>query len=491
MSDNEMQPVVQLGRNCWRIERADSAKVIVDAAAYYELLEGLMENAKERILLIGWDFDPRISLKPNENGKSPSLGQFLLRLAKEQPDRDIDILRWNFGGLKQFFSPTIVSTVLRWKMTKSIRFRLDGVHPLGCSHHQKVAVFDDHLAVCGGIDVADRRWDTPEHRDDDPRRVQPNGKPYEPWHDVTMLLAGPVGAALADLGKERWKRATKTDLHELKGEGENWPADLQPDFENVEVAISRTRAEYDGVEELREIEQLYLDMIKAAKRFIYFENQYFTSGRIAAAIAERLNEDCPPEFIMVMPEKGDGWLEQMAMDAARVVLVREISKAKHGKNFRIYVPHTKGGTPIYVHAKVAVMDDRLLRIGSANLNNRSMGLDSECDVTIDCALPANRSAVDRIKAIRETLIAEHLDVRPQQVADRYAETGSLLKVMEEFSGEGKTLEWLDLEKPGPMDEFIANNELLDPTSPDAVFESPGAHGVKSYFRRRFGYRRLK
>lgn len=194
---------------------------------------------------------------------------------------------------------------------------------------------------------------------------------------------------------------------------------------------------------------------------------------------------------MVMPEKGDGWLEQMAMDAARVMLVREIAKARHGKNFRIYVPHTKGGTPIYVHAKVAVMDDRLLRIGSANLNNRSMGLDSECDVTIDCALPANRSAVDRIKAIRETLIAEHLDVRPQQVADRYAETGSLLKVMEEFSGEGKTLEWLDLEKPGPMDEFIANNELLDPTSPDAVFESPGAHGVKSYFRRRFGYRRLK
>src|SRR3546814_5054325 len=77
----------------------------------------------------------------------------MLRLAHEQPDRDIDILRWNFGGLKQFVVPRILSLVVRWKLTRSISFRLDSAHPLGCSHHQKVAVFDDHLAVCGGIDV--------------------------------------------------------------------------------------------------------------------------------------------------------------------------------------------------------------------------------------------------------------------------------------------------------------------------------------------------
>ncbi len=491
MADKILQPVVQQGRNCWRIERADCAKMIVDAADYYALLEGLMQNAQERILLIGWDFDPRIALKPSATGTSQSLGQFLLHLAKDKPDRDIDILRWNFGGLKQFFSPTIVSTVLRWKMTKSIRFRLDSAHPLGCSHHQKVAVFDDHLAVCGGIDVADRRWDTPEHKDDDPLRVQPNGKAYEPWHDVTMLLAGPIGGALADLGKERWKRATKEELAPLQNDGENWPKDLTPDFENVDVAISRTRAEYDGVSELREIEQLYVDMIKATEKFLYFENQYFSSGKIAAAIAERLNEENPPEFVMIMPEKGDGWLEQKAMDGARVLLVREIAKAKYGKNFRIYVPHTKGGTPIYVHAKVAVMDDRLLRIGSANLNNRSMGLDSECDVTIDAALPANSETPPRIKALRENLLAEHLHVSPSEISRLHAETGSILKVIEALSGDGKTLEWLDLEQPGPLDEFIANNELLDPTRPDAVFEAPGEHGVKSYFRRRFGRRHIK
>lgn len=489
MSDPSLQPIVQVGRNCWRIERADQAKVIVDAADYYALLEGLMENAKDRILLIGWDFDPRIVLKRDEQGQGESLGQFMLRLAKEKPDREIDILRWNFGGLKHLVSPVIISTILRWKMTKSILFRMDSAHPLGCSHHQKVAVFDDHLAVCGGIDVADRRWDTSEHKDHDSRRVQPSGEAYDPWHDVTMILAGPVGAALADLGKERWRLATDSELGELKREGENWPDELTPDFTDVDVAISRTRAKYKGVTELREIETLYLDMIKATKKFIYFENQYFTCGKIAAAIAERLNEEDPPEFIMVMPEKGDGWLEQKAMDAARVLLTREISKSKHGDRFHIYTPRTAGGANIYVHAKVTIMDDRLLRIGSANLNNRSMGLDSECDLTIDAALPANRDTPAAIRRLREGLLAEHLNVDSADIARRYEQTGSILQLIEELRGPGRSLEWLRLEEAGPLDEYIANNELLDPTSPDAAFESPTSPGVKGYFKR--GLNRLR
>ena len=109
---SELTPIVVEGRNCWRIERADKVRMIVDAADYYALLERLMADAKERILLIGWDFDPRIALKPDSQGKGEPLGDYLLRLAKNCPDRDIDILRWNFGGLKQFAMPRIVSNVL-------------------------------------------------------------------------------------------------------------------------------------------------------------------------------------------------------------------------------------------------------------------------------------------------------------------------------------------------------------------------------------------
>src|SRR3546814_9483271 len=78
-----------------------------------------------------------------------------------------------------------------------------------------------------------------------------------PWHDSTMIVAGPVGGALAELGNERWQRATKKGLRELHGKGENWPDDLEPDFEGVDVAISRTRAAYAEWDEIREIEQLY------------------------------------------------------------------------------------------------------------------------------------------------------------------------------------------------------------------------------------------
>lgn len=478
-----LKPIVVEGRNCWRIERADKARMIVDAADYFALLERLMADARQRILLIGWDFDPRIALKPDKDGKGEPLGDYLLRLAHEKPDRDIDILRWNFGGLKQFAMPRILSMVARWKLTRSISFRLDSAHPVGCSHHQKVAVFDDHLAVCGGIDVGARRWDTREHKDGDPHRTAPDGKAYMPWHDSTMILAGPVGNALADLGNERWQRATKKPLRDLKGEGENWPDDLEHDFEGVDVAISRTRAEYDDVEEIREIEQLYLDMIAAADRFIYFENQYFTSGKIAAAIAERLNEDDPPEFVMVMPKTADGWLEQMAMDAARVQLVREIAKAKHGDRLKVYYPRTKRGEPIYVHAKTAIVDDRMIRVGSANMNNRSMGLDSECDVTIDAALPANKGVEPTIARLRTSLIAEHLDVSEEEVAATFKRVGSLIDTVEALRGKGRSLELLDLVPPGPMDEFIADNELLDPTSPDAMFEGLTERGLRKSWHR--------
>lgn len=483
MSKGDLKPIVVEGRNCWRIERADKARMIVDAADYFALLERLMADAKQRILLIGWDFDPRIALKPDRNGKGEPLGDYLLRLAHEKPDRDIDILRWNFGGLKQFAMPRILSMVARGKLTRSISFRLDSAHPVGCSHHQKVAVFDDHLAVCGGIDVGARRWDTRDHKDGDPHRTAPDGKAYMPWHDSTMILAGPVGNALADLGNERWQRATKKPLRDLRGEGESWPDGLDPDFEAVDVAISRTRAEYDGFEAIREIEQLYLDMIAAAERFIYFENQYFTSGKIAAAIAERLNGDDPPEFVMVMPKTADGWLEQMAMDAARVQLVREIAKAKHGDRLKVYYPRTKRGEPIYVHAKTAIVDDRLIRVGSANLNNRSMGLDSECDVTIDAALPANAGGEPVIARLRTSLIAEHLDVAEKDVAATFERTGSLIETIETLRGKGRSLELLDLVPPGPMDEFIAENELLDPTSPDAMFEGLTERGLRKSWHR--------
>ena len=479
----ELTPIVAQGHNCWRIARAEKAAVIVDAADYYRIIAAAMEAAEKRIFVVGWDFDTRIALIPDEHGKGETLGRFFLRLAKAKPERQIDVLKWNFGALKQFLHATSIVWLWRWERTAAIDFRFDASHPVGCSHHQKIVVIDDRLAVCGGIDISADRWDTPGHVDDDPHRISPDGKPYCPWHDATMLMQGEVAEKLSELGRERWKVATHAELAKIEPCDQEWPADLEPMFRDVDIAIARTRAAYDNLSEVREIETLYLDMIAAAERFIYFENQYFTSGKIAAAIARRMAEADPPEIVMVMPRTADGWLEQQAMDAARLKLVAAIGKVDVKNRFRVYVPVTKAGSDIYVHAKVSIVDDRLLRVGSSNLNNRSQGLDSECDVIIDAALPANRDTRAAMTALRHRLIGEHLDVAPSEVAAREQECGSMVDAIEALRAPGKTLDLLKMEDVGEVQDLIADNELLDPESAELMFEPFGKHGLGASWAR--------
>jgi len=472
-----LQPIVAQGRNCWRIARATHASVIVDAADYYRIVAAEMEAAQKLIFIVGWDFDTRIALAPDEHGKGETLGRFFLRLAKDRPERQIDVLKWNFGALKQFFRPAALVWLARWWKTAAIDFRFDSSHPPGCSHHQKIVVIDESLAVCGGIDISTERWDTSGHVDGDPHRINPNGKPYGPWHDATMMMRGDVAAVLGELARERWKTATRAELERIDPCDDDWPRDLEPMFRNVDIAVARTRAAYQDLSEVREAEALFIDMIAAAKRFIYFENQYFTSGKIAAAIARRMAEADPPEIVMVMPRTADGWLEQKAMDAARLKLVATIGKVDKKSRFRVYIPVTKNGTDIYVHAKVSIVDDRLLRVGSSNLNNRSQGLDSECDVIIDSALAANRGTEAAITALRFRLLGEHLDRAPDEVAAREAAAGSMIGAIEALRGAGKTLELLGMEEVGEVEGFIADNEVLDPESADEMFEPFGKHGL--------------
>ena len=483
MGEADLVPIVAAGRNCWRIVRAGRASVIVDAADYYRLIRDAMAAAERRIFIVGWDFDTRIALDPDEHGQGQTLGEFFLALAHDKPEREIDVLKWSFGALKQFVRPRAALWLLRWWRTRAIDFRFDHAHPPGCSHHQKIVVIDDSLAACGGIDISSRRWDTSEHIDDDPHRTGPTGTLYPPWHDATMLMQGEIAVALSELGRERWKVATGVRIDPVEPAEDNWPESLEPMFRDVDVAIARTRARYQDVEAVREVESLTMDIIAAADKFIYIENQYFTSAKIAAAIAKRMAEPDPPEVVLVMPRTADGWLEQKAMDAARLELARMIARSDSRRRFRIYVPVTHGGADIYVHAKVAIVDDRLLRVGSANLNNRSQGLDSECDVIIDAALAANRDTGAAMTALRHRLMAEHLGCTAEAVAEAEGKTGSLVAAIEALRGSGKTLDPLDLVAPDGVEKFIADNELLDPEEPEELFEPLARRGLASSWAR--------
>jgi phosphatidylserine/phosphatidylglycerophosphate/cardiolipin synthase-like enzyme len=353
------------------------------------------------------------------------------------------------------------------------------MHPVGCSHHQKIAVIDDKLAVCGGIDMTDRRWDTRAHLEEDARRKRPGGSRYGPWHDMTMMLEGPAANALDELARDRWRRAGHEPLDPPRAaEASAWPDGLEPHFENVEVGIARTRAEYEDDAGVREIEALFASQIGRAKRFIYAESQYFASRAIAEAMCARLSADDPPEIVIVNPATADGWVESTVMDPARDRLVQQIRETDRQGRFHVFIPYS-GETAIYVHAKLLIVDDEILRIGSANFNNRSMGLDSECDVFIDCARPANSGCSSAIRALRLSLIAEHCGLDEDEAGGLIDKAGSMAAMIEALGDKRRRhLRRFEPRELSALEAEMVDRQMLDPEETAEMFQiRPARRGL--------------
>ncbi|CAN5895582.1 phospholipase D-like domain-containing protein [soil metagenome] len=448
-------------------------------------------KARHRIMLIGWDFDARINLSSERlPGEPKTLGEFVLWLVERQPGLEVFVLRWDIGAIRTLLRASTLVTLLRWVMHKRIFLRLDGASPVGASHHHKIAVVDDCLAFCGGIDMTSNRWDTRQHLDDDPRRTSPGGAPYAPWHDSTMALEGSVAGALAELARERWKRAGGQPLSPVASGGDCWPDGLDCHFNNVDVAISRTQPRTPQHQPIWEIEASYLALIASARRSIYAESQYFASRRIAEALSRRLTEPNGPEVVLINPLTSHGWLEPIAMDTARARLYRALQQLDHGGRFRIYHPHTRAGQAIYVHAKIMIVDDRILHVGSSNMNNRSLRLDTECDVTICAERAGNEGASAAIAGIRDGLLAEHLGCDPGEIARRVGESGSLIETIEALRGPGRSLRPYEVPDLGSVEKWLADNEILDPEGPEEIFESLTKRGLLRRLRHRLAARRL-
>lgn len=473
-------------RSVWRYAMATRASVIIDAEDYFRLIREAMCEARQRVFLIGWDFDTRIRLSggrrwwtfPKDGHYPTRLGDFILWLARKHSRVEIRILKWNFAFFRSLFRGAMILDLIRWAMKPQIAFKFDSAHPIGCSHHQKIVVIDDCVAVCGGIDMTSDRWDTRAHVHADPRRRLPGGRIYHPWHDVSMMMEGEVAVALSELGRARWKRAGGKAMEPCRPQDHSpWPAKLVPEFENVEIGIARTRASHADAHEILEIEALFVEHIRRAKRFVYAETQYFASRKIAEAILERIREPDPPEFVIVHPLHADGWLERTAMDTARERLLRALLPEDHAGRFRLFVPYTTGGAPIYVHAKLTIIDDEVLRVGSANMNNRSMGLDSECDVFLDSARPANRHIGPQITRIRHSLLAEHCGRTIEEIAALLDKHGSITAMVDALPRKGKHLAPFSLHELSATEKALADSALLDPERPEELFEPIGKRGL--------------
>ena len=486
--------IVQAGKNCWRIDRAHKFFVIQDAADYFKLVRQALLSARRTVFILGWDIFAGVDLLPTgTNEVSPKsrrsqmrrrtkaeptkLDELLSFIARRRPQLRCYILIWDYAALYTLERDPWSRWKLGWRTHRHVHFGFDDHHPVGGSHHQKVVVIDDQLAFCGGIDLTSHRWDTSAHRVHEPARVSLGGTPYGPYHEVHTMVSGPVAASLGVLARDRWRALGEERLPPVQPSPEHvknvvspadlWPADVTPDLNDVDVAIARTVPGSDTQPPIRECETLFLDSIAAARQSIYIESQYFTNEGLATALGDRLREPNGPEVVIVSPAECHGWLEQSTMGAFRYNVFRQLIAADTHKRLRLLFPAASRTqlVPTFVHSKVMIVDDTLVRIGSANISRRSMGVDTECDVAVDATTQPDARA--GIRSIRNRLLAEHLALTTDAVADGIERAGSLRTFIDSRQLSEHTLARIEI----PPEEEVASSEaarlLADPEEPIA------------------------
>ncbi len=468
MIENSRLSIIRQGDNCWRREDASRVAFAIDGQAYFRAVREALLQATETVFILGWDIHSELLLE-REGGQDDhprQLGPLLDYIARERGVQ-VYVLSWDFAMIYLLEREHFPLYALNWKTHSRVHFHMDASHPVGASQHQKLVVVDDAIAFCGGFDLSKWRWDTPEHRLEDERRTDPDGNSYPPFHDLQMAVEGAAASALGELARDRWQRATgrKLSAPQQPAGSDPWPASLQAVARDVQVAIARTYPAYEGREAVAEIESLYLDSIAAAFATIYIENQYLTSHRTGEALAQRLAEPEGPEVIIVLPRETGGWLEQQTMDVLRARLVSKLRDADCHDRLRIYYPRLASADEValMVHAKLMLVDDRILLIGSANLSNRSMGLDSECNLALEAG--TDEELRGTIRQLRSQLLAEHLGVDAGRVDAALDGGGGLIEVIESLHSDGRTLQPLDASVDPKVDKLVPESALIDPEQP--------------------------
>jgi len=472
------------GDNCWRIDRADRFCCVQDAADYFRWVRHAFLHARETIFILGWDIQSTLDLVPGgaSDGAPTRLDELLKWVIRRRPQLACHILTWDYAELYALERERLATWRWGWQMPRQVRFAFDDRHPIGGSHHQKVIVVDDALAFSGGIDLTGHRWDTTAHRVDEPLRLNAAGDPYEPYHEVQAMVSGPVAASLGTLVRRRWQALGQTPPPLAPASlGDLWPDAVEPDLTDIDVAIARTLPSLEGEPGIRECERLFVDSIAAARQSVYIESQYFTNDALAGALAARLEEPDGPEIVVVIPKECHGWVEQETMGALRDQALRHLIAADRWRRLRIVYPAASCARDVatFVHSKVMIVDDRFVRIGSANFSRRSMSVDSECDLAIDAgSAPAHRAGVQRI---RNRLIGEHVGVSADAVARDLGRVGSLRALIDAHAQADRTLCRVDLGAPAePPSEVL--KAAADPDEPFAVVADTSYHRMRKRVR---------
>lgn len=451
-------------------KRADRLSLLVDGASYFRSLKTAMEQAEREVFVLGWDIRSTINLDPADG---EPLDRFMIRLVKDRPELIIRMLIWDWCLPYVIEREPLISFAFQHFTHERILFQLDSHHPSAASHHEKLVVIDGRLAFVGGIDLAEGRWDTPEHRIKDPRRTFPNKLPPAPFHDVMMLFDGEAAASLRQHALNRWEKAGGKPLAiEMPSGISDWPGMQGPELDTVDVALLHTKGAIDDADAIIEIEQSLVDAIGLAKDHIYVENQYLTAHKIVEALGEALRRCAGLEVVIVMPESCEGVLEAAVMEGERQEAMRYLQERAQNDQLLVVAPIKREGedeAAIMVHAKLLIIDDQIIIVGSANFSNRSMRLDTETAIRIDAQNDTQRHV---IKNWRMTLIAEHTGLKRDAVEAKLQQE-PMTAWMTDMHSDARFLKKLEhQDAPDKLaQDALAMLDPIEPMSPEGLLRA--------------------
>jgi phospholipase D1/2 len=414
--------ILKPGTNCMGIYRTEETGVLIDGCEYFRAFYHAACKARRYILIAGWQFDSEVRLLRGEEARNCGMDVrflgFLEDLCESKPQLEIYLLAWDFSAVFSMEREWFQDFIFGWTTNKRMHFRFDSVHATGASHHQKFVIIDGQIAFTGGIDICSNRWDDRRHLKDNTERTDLEGSIYGAYHDIQAYLTGPVVTTLTGLFNKRWfdSGGDALKLPEIHSRIALEAAAAFP-LPTQQIAVSRTQARIDGNDQkdIHEIRRLFIDAIMSADSLIYLETQYFSSQAVYRSLIARMETPGRPllQIVIILPDRLS-FTEELFLGLPQMKMMRALQQVaqKTGHRLGVYssaaLEEDGKRRMTFIHSKLLLVDDRFITIGSANATNRSMGLDTELQVSWEATDPAGQpELVEAIRGVRTTLLAEH------------------------------------------------------------------------------------
>ena len=377
------------------VRQGNAVRVHVDGDDALAAIAKSIAGAKSFVHIAGWFASPdfRLTREP----EAPALRDLLADVAQRA---EVRLLLWG-GPPLPLFKPTrsmVEQACAGFSERSNVRCVLDRRERTMHCHHEKLVIVDGELAFVGGIDLTDLAGD---------RRDSPLHLPNRPlgWHDAATELRGPIVADVAEHFAQRWREAAGEDLPTA--------AAAPPAAGRTAVQLARTVPErtyrFAPRGDFSILEQ-YLNALRSAESLVYLENQFLWSTEVVDVLARKLRRPPTEDFrvLLVLPERPNNGADTSRGQLGRLLDADDGHRRVLATTVSALADHMISPVRVYVHAKVGIVDDAWLTIGSANLNEHSLFNDTEVNVVVsDSALA---------RATRLRLWSEHLQRPEDQIA---------------------------------------------------------------------------